>query len=176
MKKVFTGIAAVLLMTCFSAAGWAYPGREGRQVREFDPGRKAGWVEFVAEKNKLRADFLNGEVAAGRLSRQAADAHITLMDERLAQIKDGGQRRRAESAAEREAARKARRDYFDKVRALEIASIQKAVAAGRIEKEKGERMIERLENDGGYRYGGCRRGGEEGCGGYGRGGGKGYYR
>jgi hypothetical protein len=180
MKKLLTGIATVLIVACFGAVGLAYPGREDGRGRKFDPERKAEWVEFMAEKNKLRADFLNGEVAAGRMSRQAADAHIALMEERLAKIRGGGQKREALSREDWEAARTARRDYLSKVRELEIQSVKKAIANGRIEKERGEAMISRLENDGDYRYGGCRRGEYEGCDGYygyGRGGRhKGYYR
>jgi hypothetical protein len=175
MKKIMTGIAAALLIACFGATVSADPRRgEGRGPwhREWPPEQKAQWVEFMAERNQLRAEFLDGEVAAGRMSRKAADAHIALMDEHLSKIKDAKADRRPPSAEEREAARAARRDYFGKVRELEIGSIRKAIAAGSIDKERGEKMIGRLEDHEERGHGDY--GGHGGChgrrGGYGSGG------
>lgn len=187
MKKLLTGIAALLLAACFSAAALANPGWGEGRGHKFAPERQAKRLEFMAEKNKLRADFLKGEVAAGRMSKQTADAHIALMEDHLARIREGGPGRRAFSAEEREAARAAKLDYFNKVRELEIKSVKQSVAAGLIDEERGKRIIERIENTAGeyeYRRGGCRRGYDEerdgygGCDGYyGRGGRhRGYYR
>lgn len=123
------------------------------EPRELTAAERTEMATFMAEKNKLRADYLRAEVKAGRMSKEVADAHIVLMNDHLAKFKEG---KRPEFTEEARAAREA---YYEKLRELRIEQVKKSIGSGTLSKEQGERILERLENvknykDGyGYRHG-----------------------
>lgn len=158
MKKFKTSLLAAMLILCFSAVGFA--GHRGfGDDKNRGPGhhertpmteqQKKEHIDFLTEKNKLHADFLKGEAKAGRISKAEADARITLMNEHLKRMNDSNFERRIITDEERAA----REQYREKVRALEIEHVKKGMASGSISQERGERMIQRLENQDDFKRG-----------------------
>lgn len=148
MTKKITGLFAALMIMAFAAVSFANPAWHGGPghgpvkrgaPREMTAEQKAERIQFMEEMNKLRADYLRSEVKAGRMTKEVADAHIVLMNDRMEKIK-------ADKAPEfTEEAKKARIAYLDKVRDLRIKQIKQSISSGNIEKERGEQMIERIE-------------------------------
>lgn len=152
MKKKIIGIFAAIMVMAFAAVSFANPAwhggpghgpvkRDGKFVpRELTAQERSEMATFMAEKNKIREDYLKAEVKAGRMSKEVADAHIVLMNDHLAKFKEG---KRPEFTEE---ARVAREAYHEKLRELRIEQVKKSMASGTLSKERGERILERLEN------------------------------
>ncbi len=171
MKK-WTALLAGLLLVCFTAVGFAAndgwhkgPRGEGPK-KEWTQQQKNDFLSYMAKKNSLRAEFLKDEVAAGRMKKDVADAHILIMNDRLEKIKANDFKRPERSEQERAAMK----NYQEKMKELKIQHIKDSVANGSLTKEQGDRMIERIEKGGfGPRHGGGHWGYGDGHWGYGDG-------
>lgn len=151
MKKWIAGITAGVLLLGFSAVGFAKWGGPRNWHKNITTEQRAELVNYAEQKNKLHADFLNGEVAAGRMDKKEVDARITIMESNLQRMKEG----KFERAPMSEEQKAAWENYRGKVEALRVDSIKKAVANGSITQEQGDRMLERAQNhkDFGSRHG-----------------------
>jgi hypothetical protein len=122
MKKLYAVLLVLALVVCFAATGFAGraygPGGKHPRPETWTAEQQAGMIEFWTKKVRLRTDFLNGEAAAGRLSREVADAHITIMRDRLQKIVDRSSGPRDIDQKQWQEGRQARRDYHDKLREL----------------------------------------------------------
>lgn len=180
MKKLSMGILLLFLVTAFALPSFArggyghrgdgghgYNNSYGWHNRTMTESERADYLDYLTKKNNIYIEFLNGEVAAGRLDRQVADARIVLMNDHLKFLKEGNFEPRKITDAEIQA----REAYMQKMNDLEIEYVKKAINDGRITKERGEYIIQRLQERNNYYHGGYgqHRGGYGGpCGYYGR--------
>lgn len=157
MKKWTTGVVIAIVAVCFSAVGFAadFNKKDGRGFHrgerpEMSAQQKQDFADFMVKKNQLEVEYLNNEVQAGRMTREVADAHITLMNDRLAKMSKGFVEPSAEQI-------EARRVYMEKVHNLRIESIKNAVASGSMTQEQADRMLSKMDKngrDGGHKQGG----------------------
>ena len=103
--------------------------------------QKSDILNYMTEKNKLKAEYLNNEVKEGRMNRKVADAHITLMNDRLQKVKESNFERPVFSEQEKAA----KMEYAKKMKNLRIDHINKCMASGSISQEQGQKMLEKLE-------------------------------
>jgi len=146
MKKWTTGLLVAAIVTSLSvvafADGFGKGFRKDGERPAWTEQQKNDFIQLAEQKHKLHTEFLNGEAAAGRMSQEEANAHITLAKIRLDRMKDGDFKNHPAFSEEGKAARLA---YHQKTKALHIDSIKKAMANGSISEEKGNQMIEKME-------------------------------
>lgn len=155
MKKWKTGLVAAAILASLSVAGYANayggyghgygPGSGGCYYyaqEEMTDKERAEFNEFEQKRSVLFAEYLKGEVKAGRLTQAEADAEVTIRGSHFQKMQHGRYWNKENS----QEARKARIEYQKKVNKLQIESIQKAMKNGTMSQERGQRLIERLED------------------------------
>lgn len=152
MKKLMTGIIVATVAVCFAAVGFAadfdrkggHGFGKGPKV-EMTEQQKKDFLEFMTKRNQLKVEYLNKEVAAGRMTQEVANAHIILMNDRMEKMQNGFVKPSVEQ-------REVMKEYAEKVHNLKIDSIKNAVASGSLTQEQADKMLARMDKPGGFKH------------------------
>lgn len=153
MQKLSLGILSLFLVLAFTSPSFANEGYGKGSMHSsswrnvtMSESQEADYFDCLSKRNDVYIDFLNSEVAAGRLDRQVADAKIILMNENLKKLKEG----RFENRLLTDEEIQAKENLQQKLNELEIEYIEKSIENGHISKERGEYMIQRLKDKNNY--------------------------
>lgn len=140
--------------------------------KEMTAEQKADFKAYQEKRIQLQKEFLQNEVAAGRISQAQADARISLMQDRVKLMESTDFQALSQWRNDPEAI-KQRDALHKKMIDLRKEYINKQVENGQISRERANVILEDLNNDAQFRHGGHRGGGYGGGYGYHRGGGYG---
>ncbi|WP_019878478.1 hypothetical protein [Succinispira mobilis] len=154
MKKILAGLTlgAVVLGGAVMATSPAFAAeklgkgfRDGVHCNYADLSQegKAEMQNYHQRKINLHQEFLQSQVAAGKMTQAEADAKITLMQERFKAMQSGNfQNRMAGAMSEQDRAQ--HQEFRDKMFALNKEHIKNMVANKSMTQEQADKMLERM--------------------------------